>query len=172
MKLETVFSGKCPHIEYGMTKILISIRYTTKAFGPIMAKAATLTIVEAENIVPVGSIDPNDVDLPGIFVDRIVPATDEKHIEIKKLREDEGTTESESTKNAAQIQRERIGRRAAKELKQGFYVNLGVGEYTDSHECWVYFLTAVPQEFLPLLRLSSLRMSRSGCSLRMEFSEW
>lgn len=51
-----------------------------------MAKAATLTIVEAENIVPVGSIDPNDVDLPGIFVDRVVPATAEKHIEIRKLR--------------------------------------------------------------------------------------
>ncbi|KAJ6021471.1 hypothetical protein N7540_006975 [Penicillium herquei] len=102
-------------------------RYTTKAFGPIMAKAATLTIVEAENIVPVGSIDPNDVDLPGIFVDRIVPATDEKHVEIKKLRESETGSATESTKNEAQIQRERIGRRAAKELKQGFYVNLGVG---------------------------------------------
>ncbi|KAJ5736420.1 3-oxoacid CoA-transferase subunit B [Penicillium malachiteum] len=102
-------------------------RYTTKAFGPIMAKAATLTIVEAENIVPVGSIDPNDVDLPGIFVDRIVPATDEKHVEIKKLRESETGSAGESAKDEAQIQRERIGRRAAKELKQGFYVNLGVG---------------------------------------------
>ncbi|KAJ5722719.1 3-oxoacid CoA-transferase subunit B [Penicillium malachiteum] len=102
-------------------------RYTTKAFGPIMAKAATLTIVEAENIVPVGSIEPNDVDLPGIFVDRIVPATDDKHVEIKKLRESETGSAGESAKNEAQIQRERIGRRAAKELKQGFYVNLGVG---------------------------------------------
>ena len=45
-----------------------------------MAKAAALTIVEAENIVPLGSIDPNDVDLPGIFVDRIVPATDRKSV--------------------------------------------------------------------------------------------
>lgn len=93
-----------------------------------MAKAATLTIVEAENIVPVGSIDPNDVDLPGIFVDRIVPATDEKHIENKKLRESETDSAKGSTKSQAQIERERIGRRAAKELKQGFYVNLGVGE--------------------------------------------
>jgi len=92
-----------------------------------MAKAATLTIVEAEHIVPIGSIDPNDVDLPGIFVDRIVPATDEKHIEIKKLRENEGV--GESAKGEAQVQRERIARRAAKELKQGYYANLGVGEY-------------------------------------------
>ncbi|KAJ5247817.1 hypothetical protein N7468_002800 [Penicillium chermesinum] len=102
-------------------------RYTTKAFGPIMAKAATLTIVEAETIVPIGAIDPNDVDLPGIFVDRIVPATDEKHIEIKKLREPENGSTSSESKSPAQLQRERIGRRAAKELKHGFYVNLGVG---------------------------------------------
>ncbi|KAJ5582695.1 hypothetical protein N7535_001315 [Penicillium sp. DV-2018c] len=101
-------------------------RYTTKAFGPIMAKAATLTIVEAENIVPVGSIDPNDVDLPGIFVDRIVPSTAEKQIEIKKLRSGEGSATG-SAGNAAQIQRDRIARRAAKELKPGYYVNLGVG---------------------------------------------
>lgn len=106
--------------------ILRLVRYTTKAFGPIMAKAATLTIVEAENIVPLGAIDPNDVDLPGIFVDRIVPATDDKHIENKKLRSGEATTAG-SVKDAAQIQRELIGRRAAKELKPGFYVNLGVG---------------------------------------------
>ncbi|GAB1217062.1 hypothetical protein ATERTT37_006285 [Aspergillus terreus] len=102
-------------------------RYTTKAFGPIMAKAATLTIVEAENIVPVGSIDPNDVDLPGIFVDRIVPATDEKHIELKKLRPAEDGAAKESEKSAAIVQRNRIAKRAAKELKQGYYVNLGVG---------------------------------------------
>ncbi|KAI9036560.1 3-oxoacid CoA-transferase [Aspergillus affinis] len=102
-------------------------RYTTKAFGPIMAKAATLTIVEAENIVPLGSIDPNDVDLPGIFVDRIVPATDDKHIEIKKLRSADDESITKTAKDAATAQRNLIARRAAKELKQGYYVNLGVG---------------------------------------------
>ncbi|OJJ45517.1 hypothetical protein ASPZODRAFT_153164 [Penicilliopsis zonata CBS 506.65] len=101
-------------------------RYTTKAFGPIMAKAATLTIVEAENIVPVGSIDPNDVDLPGIFVDRIVPATAEKQIEIKKLRP-AADGSAENSASPAIVQRNRIAKRAAKELKQGYYVNLGVG---------------------------------------------
>ncbi|KAL3461749.1 hypothetical protein BJX64DRAFT_260072 [Aspergillus heterothallicus] len=102
-------------------------RYTTKAFGPIMAKAATLTIVEAENIVPIGSIDPNDVDLPGIFVDRIVPATSEKHIEILKLREEKAKGTDAPAQPPAIIERNRIAKRAAKELKQGYYVNLGVG---------------------------------------------
>lgn len=106
-------------------------RYTTKAFGPIMAKAARLTIVEAEHIVEVGELDPNDVDLPGIFVDRIVPATAEKQIDILKLREEESGAGGEgggaASVSPAQEKRNRIARRAAKELKDGFYVNLGVG---------------------------------------------
>lgn len=93
-----------------------------------MAKAAKLTIVEAEEVVEVGAIDPEDVDLPGIFVDRIVPATAEKHVEILKLRSEAEDEDLKSPKSAALEKRNRIARRAAKELKQGFCVNLGVGE--------------------------------------------
>lgn len=100
-------------------------RYTTKGFGPIMAKAARLTIVEAEEIVPIGTFDANEIDLPGIFVDRIVPATASKQIEIKKLRNPSASSSNKSSsKNDS---RNRIARRAAKELKHGYYVNLGVG---------------------------------------------
>lgn len=93
-----------------------------------MAKAAKLTIVEAENIVEVGEIDANDVNLPGIFVDRIVPSTAEKQIEVLKLRDDsdKGSASSKPVSEAQQ-KRVRIAKRAAKELKEGFYVNLGVG---------------------------------------------
>lgn len=45
---------------------------SARNFNPIMATAADLVIVEAEEIVPVGTIDPNDVMTPGIFVDAIV----------------------------------------------------------------------------------------------------
>ncbi|KFH40984.1 Succinyl-CoA:3-ketoacid coenzyme A transferase-like protein [Hapsidospora chrysogenum ATCC 11550] len=110
-------------------------RYATKAFGPLMAKAAKTTIVEAENIVEVGEIDPNDVHLPGIFVDRIVPATIEKVIEITKTRPREGASAAAAAAAATQKpvdaagqeKRNRIGRRAAEELREGYYVNLGVG---------------------------------------------
>ena len=103
-------------------------RYTTKAFGQIMAKAAKVTIVEAENIVPIGEIHPDNVHLQGIYVDRIVPATVEKVIEINKLRESgEKTSESGEKKSDALVRRERIAKRTSKELKHGFYVNLGVG---------------------------------------------
>ncbi|KAK3061461.1 hypothetical protein LTS18_006155, partial [Coniosporium uncinatum] len=101
-------------------------RYTTKAFGQIMAKAARLTIVEAEEIVPVGGIEPDNVDLPGIYVDRVVPSTEPKEIEIKKLREPEGQDAPKSDSPAV-VRRNRIAKRAARELKQGYYVNLGVG---------------------------------------------
>jgi 3-oxoacid CoA-transferase len=70
-----------------------------------------------------------DIDLPGIYVDRIVPATVPKQIEILTLRpETDGESTSEQVKpDAARIRRERIARRAAKELKDGYYCNLGVG---------------------------------------------
>ncbi|THX25114.1 succinyl-CoA:3-ketoacid-coenzyme A transferas-like protein [Aureobasidium pullulans] len=100
-------------------------RYTTGNFGPMMAKAAACSIVEAEHIVPIGEIKPDEVDLPGIYIDRIVPATEEKKLEVKKLREVEGG--DQSNKSEGEKRRERIARRAAKELKQGYYVNLGVG---------------------------------------------
>jgi 3-oxoacid CoA-transferase len=96
-----------------------------------MAKAARLTIVEAEEIVPIGTLDPNSIDLPGIFVDRIVPSTAPKNIEIKKLR-DPSSSGTPSSPNEATERRNRIARRAAKELKHGFYVNLGVGIPTEA----------------------------------------
>ncbi|KAM3430969.1 hypothetical protein NHJ13734_007502 [Beauveria thailandica] len=114
-------------------------RYTTKAYGVLMAKAAKLTIVEAENIVEIGAIGPDEVDLPGIFVDRVVPATAEKKIEILKIRESSSSSDNNNNNNdnngaeerprqdAHQARRERIGKRASQELQEGFYVNLGVG---------------------------------------------
>ena len=101
-------------------------RYTTKSFGPLMAKAATVSIVEAEHIVPVGELKSDEIDLPGIFIDRIVQATEEKIIEVEKLRSDEDLEEV-AKKDPALARRNRIAKRAAKELQPGFYVNLGVG---------------------------------------------
>ena len=92
-----------------------------------MAKAATVTIVEADNIVEIGQLDPSEVHLPGIFVDRIVQATAPKEIEIMKLAEPEGQSSEAADQSPAALRRKIIAKRAAKELKDGYYVNLGVG---------------------------------------------
>ncbi|MDO9591176.1 MAG: 3-oxoacid CoA-transferase subunit A [Microcella sp.] len=47
-------------------------RKTSRNFGPIMATAARMTIVQVDEIVPLGSIDPECVVTPGLFVDRVV----------------------------------------------------------------------------------------------------
>ena len=47
-------------------------RKTARNFGPIMASAATTTIVQVDEVVPLGSLDPEAVVTPGIFVDRVV----------------------------------------------------------------------------------------------------
>lgn len=50
----------------------LRFRYAARGFNPVMAMAARFTVVQADELVPVGSIDPDDVHLPGIFVDRIL----------------------------------------------------------------------------------------------------
>lgn len=47
-------------------------RKTARNFGPIMATAASTTIVQVDEVVDAGSIDPETIITPGIFVDRVV----------------------------------------------------------------------------------------------------
>jgi len=62
-------------------------RKTTRNFNPMMATAARITIAEVEELVPVGSIDPDHVHTPGIFVKRIFQgARYEKRIEKRTYR--------------------------------------------------------------------------------------
>lgn len=60
-------------------------------FNPLCAMAGRVTIVEAEEIVPLGAIEADEVQLPGVFVQRVVPVPRglEKPIEKLTLREDE-----------------------------------------------------------------------------------
>lgn len=47
-------------------------RKTARNFGPIMASAATTTVVQVDDVVALGALDPESVVTPGIFVDRVV----------------------------------------------------------------------------------------------------
>lgn len=85
---------------------------------------------QAEEIVPIGTFDPMEVHLPGIYVNRIVKATTPKEIEIESVRPAEGEESAAAGalgKGEARARREQIVRRAAQELKDGYYVNLGIG---------------------------------------------
>ena len=60
----------------------LQFRKTARNFNPNMATAGRITVVEAEEIVPVGTFDPDCVHTPGIYVDRIIKCTiNEKRIE-------------------------------------------------------------------------------------------
>ena len=62
-------------------------RKTSRNFNPAVAMAGTVTVAEAEIIVEIGEIDPDQVHLPGIYVDRIVHnANPEKRIEQRTIR--------------------------------------------------------------------------------------
>ena len=60
---------------------------TARNFNPNMCGAATITVVEVEELVPVGSLDPNQIHIPGIFVQRIFQGKNyEKRIEQLTIR--------------------------------------------------------------------------------------
>lgn len=95
-------------------------RMTEQNFNTAMAMAADLVIAEVEKIVPLGEIDPNQVQTPGCFVDYLVEA----HTRLEDL----GTSASiKSSVKKVSERRLNMAKRALKELKKGDVVNLGVG---------------------------------------------
>ncbi len=62
-------------------------RKTARNFNPMMAAAAKVTVAEVEEIVPVGSLDPDSIHVPGIYVKRLIKgAKFEKRIEQRTVR--------------------------------------------------------------------------------------
>ena len=95
-----VFNGK-PHIledaltaDFAIVKAWkgdaagnLIYKATARNFNPMMAMAGKITIAEVEELVPVGTLDPNEINTPGIFVQRIFQGVRfEKRIEQRTLR--------------------------------------------------------------------------------------
>ncbi len=100
---------------------------TARNFNPDMASAAKFTILEAEEIVSPGDIDPNNVHLQHVFVDRIVKAENtDKPIQVLKTRRPGESIAIKGTPQQ-QINKERIARRGALLIEDNMNVNLGIG---------------------------------------------
>ena len=61
-------------------------RNTAQNFNPLAATAGKITVVEVEEIVEPGELDPTQIHTPGIYVDRLICGSFEKRIEKRTLR--------------------------------------------------------------------------------------
>lgn len=95
-------------------------RRTERNFNKAMATAADLVIAEAEAIVPVGAIDPDQIHTSGNYVDVLVEAK-------TTLAELGASADIGASGKASNPLRLGIARRALAELKAGDVVNLGIG---------------------------------------------
>ncbi len=62
-------------------------RHTAQNFNPMAATAGKITVMEVEEIVETGELDPTQIHTPGIYVDRLIQGNFEKRIEQRTVRE-------------------------------------------------------------------------------------
>lgn len=63
-------------------------RHTAMNFNPMAATAGKITVVEAEEIVEPGELEPSQIHTPGIYVNRVIQGNFEKRIERRTVRQD------------------------------------------------------------------------------------
>lgn len=103
----------------------VQFRGGSQNFNPSFAKAARVAIVEVDEIVEPGAIAPELVDLPGIFVSRVVKTT--QKFDLWRRPERRPSDKPRLYHGKPGLTRAGIAKRAAALVKDGTYVNLGVG---------------------------------------------
>ncbi len=105
----------------------VQFRGGSQNFNPSFAKAARVAIVEVDEIVEPGGIPPELIDLPGIFVSRIVKTTQVVDGKAWRRPERRPSDKPRLYNGKPGLTRAGIAKRAAALVKDGTYVNLGVG---------------------------------------------
>ncbi|MGE5133026.1 MAG: 3-oxoacid CoA-transferase [Gemmatimonadota bacterium] len=105
----------------------LQFRGGSRNFNDSFAKAARVAIAEVDEITDVGGIEPRDVDLPGVFVSRVVLSTTQLDIRNLPMRVARPAGSARSYHGKPALTRAEIGRRIAALLPDGAVVNLGAG---------------------------------------------
>ncbi len=105
----------------------VQFRGGSQNFNPAFGKAARVAIVEVDEIVEPGVIPPELIDLPGIFVSRVVKTTQQVDGKAWRRPERRPSDKPRLYNNKPALTRAGIARNAARLVKEGTYVNLGVG---------------------------------------------
>lgn len=102
----------------------VGFRGASENFGPSFSKAAKTTIVQVDRIVEIGELPMDEIDLPGIFVDRVVQTSGDRAVTWPPQRDD---TERRQYGELRGLSPSEIGKRIAELLPENSYVNLGAG---------------------------------------------
>eukprot|EP00331_Platyophrya_macrostoma_P004408 CAMPEP_0176425152 /NCGR_PEP_ID=MMETSP0127-20121128/11236_1 /TAXON_ID=938130 /ORGANISM="Platyophrya macrostoma, Strain WH" /LENGTH=495 /DNA_ID=CAMNT_0017806293 /DNA_START=44 /DNA_END=1531 /DNA_ORIENTATION=+ len=108
------------------TKGNLIFHKTARNFNQDAATAGKICVAEVEEIVEAGQIDPDQVHLPGIYVQRVFKG-DSWVKPIEKTVYDTSDEPPKKDRSRGELVREKIAKRACKEISNGMYINLGIG---------------------------------------------
>ena len=108
------------------TKGNLIFNKTARNFNQDMAGSGKITVAEVEEIVEAGELNPDEIHVSGVHVHRVFKGTGwEKPIEKLVFARNEQSDNKE--KSRGQVIREKIAKRACREISDGMYINLGIG---------------------------------------------
>jgi 3-oxoacid CoA-transferase len=102
-------------------------RLTSRNFNPSIAMASRCTIVQAQEIVEPGDLEPDEIHVPGVFVDVLVHVPRDQELPPPQRPPSRNMRAAASTEERIGFSRDQIGENVARDIGEGWFVNLGTG---------------------------------------------